>query len=119
MDPDTTCADLLGLVPSQYYILIVQCLCSKYPVIQIVKSTSAEVVIPGTNQVPIDIGIPHKIRPDNGPTFSGYIFKEFTKEMAFKHARVTPFSPWARGTVELFMQNLRKNLKTSNVKNQD
>ena len=38
--------------------------------------------------------------------------------MVFKHVRVTPFSPWANGTVELFMRNLGKNLRTSNVENQ-
>lgn len=73
MDPDTTCADLLGPILSQYYILIVQSLCSQHPVKEIVKSTSAEVVIPGTNQILADIGIPHKMGTDNGPPFSGYI----------------------------------------------
>ena len=29
-----------------------------------------------------------------------------------------PFSRWANGTIELFMQNLGKNLRTSNVQNQ-
>ena len=56
---------------------------------------------------------------DNGPPFSGYKFKEFAKKVGFKHVRVAPYAPWANETVEYFMQNLAKVLKTFNVKSQD
>lgn len=39
--------------------------------------------------------------------------------MGFKHVRVAPYAPWANETVEYFMQNLAKVLKTFNVKSQD
>jgi Integrase core domain. len=86
--------------------------------VEIVKSTSAEAVIPAIDCILTDFGIPHKMGTDNGPPFSGYIFEKFAKKMGFKHVKVTLYAPWANATLEHFMRNLGKVLKTSNVESQ-
>jgi len=56
---------------------------------------------------------------DNGPPFSGHQFTNFARKLGFKHTKVTPYAPWANDTVEHFMQNLGKVLRTTNVENRD
>lgn len=60
-------------------------------------------------------GIPYKLGSDNGPPFNSQQFATFAKQKGFKHIHVTPYAPWANGTVEHFMRNLGKVMKTSTV----
>ena len=76
-------------------------------------------VIPTIDCILTDFSIQHKMGTDNGPPFSRYKFREFAKKVGFKYVKVAPYTPWANETVEYFMQNLGKVLKTFNVNNQD
>ena len=62
-----------------------------------------------------NFGIHCKLGADNGPPFKSQDFANFAKHMGFKHTRVTPHAPWAKGTVEYFTKNLVKVLKTSHI----
>ena len=111
-------ADLFGPLPSNEYILVVQCLCSRFPAVEIVSSTSAAAAIPAIDKILTNFGIPYKLGSDNGPPFNSRAFTEFADHMGFRHVKVTPYAPWANGTVEHFMRNLGKILRTSNITNQ-
>ena len=108
-------ADLFGPLPSKEHVLVVQCLYSRFPAVEIVHSTSAAAIIPAMDKIMTNFGIPYKLGTDNGPPFNGGEFTNFSKQMGFRHTKVTPYAPWANGTVEHFMRNLGKVLKTSNI----
>ena len=59
--------------------------------------------------------IPYKLGTENGPPFNSQDFANLPKPMRFEHTRVTPYAPWANNTVEHFMRNLAKVLKTSHI----
>ena len=112
-------ADLFGPLPNTQYVLVVQCLYSCYPAVEIVTLTSANAVIPAMDRILTDFGVPYQLGTDNGPPFFGHKFKEFSRKMGFRHIRVTPYAPWANGTVEHFMRNIGKVLKTAKIENKD
>ena len=63
--------DYLPLVTDDY---------SRYPVVEIVKSTSASAVIPKLDKVFSEFEIPATVRPDNGPPFNGKEFALFAED---------------------------------------
>ena len=67
--------DLFGPLPSNNHIVVVQDLCSRYPVAKIVKSTSAKEVLPFLSDTYNMFGNPERQKSDNGPPFK-------SKEMA-------------------------------------
>ena len=68
--------DFYGPIPrSGQYLLVVIDTYSKFPEVEIVKSTSAKACIPKLDRIFATHGIPRKIRTDNGPTFNGDEFK--------------------------------------------
>ncbi|KXJ24314.1 Uncharacterized protein K02A2.6 [Exaiptasia diaphana] len=83
------------------YLLVITDDYSRYPVVELVKSTSAPTVIPVIDKTFATFGIPEIVRSDNGPPFSGKEFKEFAQTLGFIHRKVTPLWPRANGEVEL------------------
>ena len=54
------------------------------------------------------MGIPDKLRSDNGPPFQGHQFKQFCEQFGIQHIKTTPEWPQANGKIENFNRNLRK-----------
>ena len=107
--------DLFGMLLSKEYVLVVQCLYSCSPVLEIVTSTSASSIISAMEIIKMNIGIPNKVGTDNGPPFNNQDFANFTKHMGFQYTRVPSYASWANGTLESFIRNLGKVLKTSHI----
>ena len=83
---------------------------SRYPVGEPVRSTLALAVVPQLNKTFSTFGIPEIVRSDNGPPFNGRKFREFAQTLGFKHRKVTPFWPRAKGQVERFMRAIKKSV---------
>ena len=79
------------------YLLVITDDYSRYPVVEIVLSTSASTVIPQLDKTFSTFGIPEIVRSDNGPPFNGREFREFAQTLGFKHRKVTPLWPRANG----------------------
>lgn len=99
---------------SGQYVLVVMDDYSRYPVVEIVHSTSAKAVIPKLDKIFSMFDIPKVLKTDNGPPFNGHEFENFAKHLGFKHRKVTPEWPEGNGEVERFMRTLKKFLHTSN-----
>ena len=110
---DVLVTDLYGPLRTGEYLLVVQCLYSRYPVVEIVTSTSADACIPAFDKILSYFGIPTEIASDNGPPYNGHTFKQYANYMGFKHTKKTPYAPWANGTAENFMKNLGKLIETA------
>jgi hypothetical protein len=104
----TLCTDLCGPLPTGEYLVLIQCLHSRFPEVAITHSTSAAAVIPAIDKILAAYGTPEILGSDNGPPFNSAEFAQFAKKAGFKHRKITPLTPWANGTAERFMKNLGK-----------
>ena len=64
-------ADFYGPLPSGEYLLVVIDRYSRYPEVEIVRSTKASCVIPKFDKIFSTHGIPISMTTDNGPPFNG------------------------------------------------
>ena len=90
---------------------------SRFPVVEVTTSTSANVVVPRLNKVFSEYGIPEVVRSDNGPPFNSERFRQFADDLGFHHRKVTPLWPRANGEVERFMRTIKKTINTARVEN--
>ena len=90
---------------------------SKYHVVEVINSTSFNILAPVLEKVFAIFGLPEEIKTDNGPPFQGTEFKEFLEHLGIRHRRITPQWPQANGEVERFMRSLNKVLRIAIVEN--
>ena len=107
--------DFMGPLPSGDYILAVIDDYSRFPVVEIVTSTSAKASIPRLDRIFSEYGVPEVVKSDNGPPFNGSDFKGFAEHLGFRHRKITPIWPQANGEVERFMKTMGKTIKTASV----
>ena len=109
--------DFYGPLRSGHHLLVVVDECSRYPVVRKVTSTAANNVLPVLDEIFAMLGVPTKIKSDNGPPFNGHLFKDFVDSLGITHVRVTPYWPRANGLCERFMRNLGAIMRKANVSN--
>ena len=97
------------------YLLVVTDDYSRFPVVEVISSVSANVVIPTLDKILAEHGIPNIIRSDNGSPFNSQSFKLFSEELGFHHRKITPLWPMANSEVERFMRTIKKLIKTAAV----
>jgi len=107
--------DFLGPLPTGEMLMVVIDDYSRYPVVEIIHSTSANTVISTLDHVLSMFSIPEIVRSDNGPPFQSDLFRQYSQYMGFKHRRVTPLHPMANGEVERFMRSLEKCLRIAKI----
>ena len=111
-------ADIFGPIPSGEKILVLKCLRSKWPEVQVLlrnQSANAETVINAMEKIFLTHGIPDTVRSDNGPPFNSAAYRDFGKRAGFKIQRVTPLWPQANGQAEAFMKCLGKVIRTAHI----
>ena len=107
--------DFSGPYPSGEYCLIVVNDYSRYPVVELVSTTSAAAVIPRLDKIFSMFGIPEECKSDNGPPFQSREFAEYAKTQGFRHRKITPLHPEANGEAERFVRTLQKFITTTTV----
>ena len=100
-------------LPSGEHLLVVTDDYSRFPVVEIVTSTSSKAVIPKLDQIFALFGVPQTVRSDNGPPFNSEEFAKFSHYLGFTHRKITPRWPRANGEVERFMRTLKKVIRTA------
>ena len=88
---------------------------SRYPEVEIVKSTAAKLVLPCIDKIFATHGFPESLKTDGGPPFNGndsHSFQTYMKWAGVKHKKVSPEDPEANGLAENFMKNLKKKCGT-------
>ena len=104
-----------GNMPSGIYLLVVGDDYSRYPVVELVTSTSAHTTIRALDKIFATFRVPETVRSDNGPPFNSAEFRRFANYLGFKHRKVTPYWPRANGQVERVMRTLKKAIRTANA----
>lgn len=105
--------DFCGPFPDGDYLLVVTDDFSRYPEVEILRSTSAKAVIPHLDSIFARQGIPNVVRTDNGPPFNSEDFQKFATHFGFTHRRITPMWPRANGEAERLMRTLEKAIRTA------
>ena len=67
-------ADFLGPLPTGEYLLVVSDEYSRFPVVEIIHSTSSRTVIPVLDKIFALLGNPMSLKTDNGPPFNSENF---------------------------------------------
>lgn len=106
-------------LPNQEYLLLITDDYSRYPVVEIVKSTSAATVIPKLDKMFSEFGVPDVVKSDNGPPFNSKEFASFADDLGFKHRKVTPKWARANGEVERFVRTVKKVIKTAKLEHKN
>lgn len=108
--------DFYGPIPQGgQYLLVVTDTYSKFPEVEIVKSTSAKACIPKLDRIFATHGIPSKIKTDNGPPFNGDDFKRYTATLGIEWKTSTPLWPQGNGNAESIMKPIGKLIKASSL----
>ena len=88
---------------------------SRYPVVEIVKSVSANSNIPVIDKVLSVFGVPVVIKADNGSPFNSHQFNKYSKHMGFIHRKVAPLWPRANAQAEPFNKPLMKSVRSAKL----
>ena len=111
--------DFHGPLPSGEHLLVVIDEYSRFPVVEIVTSTSHKAAIPKFDKIFAEFGIPKRLKSDNGAPFNGDAFAKFAKFLGFYHHRITPLHPESNGLVEKFNTGLEKIIHTANIESKN
>jgi len=110
-------ADFAQLESGEYLLVVID-VYSRFPVVEIVNSTSASCVIPKLDKIFSEFGMPFMLRTDNGPPFQSEDFAKFAVTLGFTHQKVTPLWPGANGEVERFMKTIKKCVHIAQIEHQ-
>ena len=109
--------DFCGPLPSGEYLLVLIDEYTRYPIVEIVPSTSAQVIIPRLEKIFALFSYPSVIKSDNGPPFNGTAWSDFLHSCGIKHRKITPYWPQANGQVESFNKPLMKAIRAAHTEN--
>ena len=103
--------DFWGPLPSGEYLLVIIDKYSRYPEVEIVRSTSADAVVPHIDKVFSTHGFPERVLTDGGPPFNGtgsHPYYQYMKWAGVDSRPVAPEDPEANGLAENFMKVIKK-----------
>ena len=110
--------DFCGPISTGEYLLVIIDEHSRYTVVEIVPSVSANTVIPIVllvDKVLSTFGMPDVIKTDNGSPFNSIAFETYAENSGFKHRRITPLWPRANAQAEAFNKPMMKAIRTAIV----
>ena len=112
-------ADFKGPIGGKYYFHVMIDQYSKYPEVDILKSTSFKKLRPCLDRIFSSQGIPETVTTDNGPPYPSHEMEMYAKEMGFQMNPTTPNDPAANGFAEIFVKILYKLLHTAVAEGKD
>ena len=106
--------DFCGPFPSGDYLLVLMDEHSRFPEVEIIRSTSTPVTIERLEKIFSAHGFPVEFVSDNGPPFNGHEFHNYLAQNGIKHRKITPYWPQANAHVERFMRTIEKSVRIAN-----
>ena len=107
--------DFLGPLPSGEELMVLVDEYSRFPIVEIIRSVSANTVIPVLDKHLATFGYPDVIKSDNGAPFNSDAFASFAKHSGFRHRRVTECWPRGNAQAEGFNKPLMKAIRSAVV----
>ena len=109
--------DFYGPLPSGEHLLVCIDRYSRYPEVEIVRSTKAASVIPRLDKIFSVHGLPQQVISDNGPPFNSTEFARYMDTLGIQFDPTTPKWPQGNAEVERFIQPLGKAIQTAHAEN--
>jgi transposase InsO family protein len=103
--------DFCGPFPSGDYLLVLMDEHSRFPEVEIIRSTTTAVTIGKLEKIFSVHGFPIEFVSDNGPHFKGHEFHNYLAQNGIKHRKITPYWPQANAHVERFMRTIDKSVR--------
>ena len=112
-------ADLFALNGSEY--LVVADYYSKYLFVGNIPSgqSNSSIVVKIMRQLFSEQGIPEVVRTDNGQHFNGQTFREFVRDLGFKHITSSSHYPRSNGFIESQVKSVKSALLKSKMTKSD
>ena len=104
-------ADFYGPLPTGEKILAIIDLYSKFPIVEVLKSTKFPTVADRLSNIFSLFGYPHEMKTDNGPPWDSNDFSDYLKERNIKYTPSIPLWPRSNGQVERFMPSITKTIQ--------
>ena len=82
--------DYLGPFPNGWYLLVLIDQRSRFPDVEFVRNTSANLLLSYLERFFSIYGIPDTVVSDNGPPFQSHQVKDFMRQNGIQHRRITP-----------------------------
>ena len=111
--------DFKGPIAHSYYLHIIIDQYSKFPEVDIVRSTSFNKLRPILDRVFACHGIPDTLSSDNGSPYHSHDLEMYAKEMGFSIKPVSPEDPQCNGFAENFVKTMCKMLHTAVAEGKD
>ena len=111
--------DFCGPFPTGEMLFVVIDEYSRFPEVEIMRSTTAQAVNLSLAKIFATHGLPEKITSDNGPPFQSKEFNDFMKMKGIIHHKVNPLWPQANVLVESFMKPLTKAVRIARLEGRD
>jgi len=87
--------DFFGPIGNGHKLMLVMDEHSRFPVVIEVSSESATVVVPLLENLFSMMGVPKKLKTDNGPPFNGEEFRSWCRHFGVEHVPIMPKHPAA------------------------
>ena len=105
--------DFCRPLPTGEYLIVIIDEYSRYPVVEITRSTSAQTVIPIMDKVFSIFSYPKQIKTDNGPPFNEQKWADYCEHNGIVHRKITPLWPQSNYQAESFNKPLHKAIRSS------
>ena len=90
-------------------------LTSRFPEVDIMRSTLAAAIVTKLDWIFATHGIPMILCSNNGPPFSSYEIKRYMREKGIKHKKITSLWPQTNSEAEGFMKPLTKTIRLAHT----
>ena len=105
--------DLCGPFPTGETLLILVDYYSRFPFVEILKSTTSATIISKLFKIFSVHGLPETLTSDNGGQFTSNEMESFLKINGSTHTRTTPLWPQANGQVERLNRVIKKAIQAA------
>src|SRR6478735_2276225 len=108
---DTIAMDTFGPLPhstlGNRYVIVTQCMFSRYVIITPVPENNAINIIRTLNKIMAEHGVPRAILSDNGQPYASQLLKRWSEHLKIKQKYAPAYHPQSNGLVERFMETSR------------
>ena len=104
--------DFAGPFMGYMYLVLVDAY-SKWPIVKVMKNTTATQTVEVVRAVFADCGVCDEIVSDNGPQFVSEEFSHFLRMNGVRHIRSSPYHPRTNGLAERFVQTFKQAMKAA------
>jgi len=111
--------DLCGPFPTGESLLVCVDACSRWPEVEILRTTSSEVIIRHLQKIFATHGLPEQVTSDNGSNLISKEMQDFFSSHGIRHRKITPYWPKANAMVERFNRTVEKAIRTAHVEGKD